>query len=108
MIQTIPIEFIPMEVEGELKVTYDESSPDSPVTVEVVSDSDFLISRVMLYFEKKRKYLIPVSQRIDDYREDSAKPIDNIMYFELALSEMESRIGVSWYFEPDIDETDDF
>ena len=48
--------------------------------------------------EKKRKFQIPVSQELDDYRIDAAFPNENITYFELTLCNLcaETGVFVNW------------
>jgi hypothetical protein len=53
-----------------------------------------LTAKLNKYFNSKREFWVPESQQIDDYRQDVVKPIYHVMYFEMALTELSSRIGV--------------
>jgi len=46
------------------------------------------------YLSTARIYRIPESQKIDDFREESAKPTDSLMHMELALCALWSETGV--------------
>ena len=62
------------------EITYDEETK----IIEVIGDHPAL-KKVKRYMGRMREFMIPVSQEIDDYRIDKAKPGDNLSYFELAL-----------------------
>jgi hypothetical protein len=47
------------------------------------------------YFSTPREYRIPESQRIDDYRIDTALPTDDITYFKLSLCAMGANTSIS-------------
>lgn len=80
---------------GELQYAY---KLDKPITFKVITKDERLKQRVETYFTTKRKFYIPESDVIDDYRVDEGIPTDNGTYFELALNELTSKTGVdiSW------------
>jgi hypothetical protein len=53
-----------------------------------------IIERVTEYLNAKRKFQIPESDRIDDFRLDIGLPGESEMYAQLALSEMYGETGV--------------
>ena len=71
------------------EITYDEETK----IIEVIGDHPAL-KKVKRYMGRMREFMIPVSQEIDDYRIDKAKPGDNLSYFELALCTLWAEIGV--------------
>ena len=46
------------------------------------------------YLHTKRKFKIPESNKMDDFRVDSAYPYDNLTYFELAMCELYTNTGI--------------
>jgi hypothetical protein len=46
------------------------------------------------YLKTEREFWIPESNEIDDYRIDRARPIDSVIYFELALSSLYGALDV--------------
>lgn len=50
------------------------------------------------YLMTKRKFIIPESNKIDDFRVDDAFPTDSDMYFRLALNELwaYTDVWVTW------------
>lgn len=49
---------------------------------------------ILKYLITERTFRIPESQKIDDYREDKARPVENITYLELSLSTLEVNTGI--------------
>ncbi|MBW8001748.1 MAG: hypothetical protein FVQ80_06960 [Planctomycetes bacterium] len=61
----------------------------------IVSIDDSVISEaIQRYLTTEREFKIPESQKIDDYRIDSAKPAENRTYFELSLNTLYANTGV--------------
>ena len=56
---------------------------------------DTIKNELAEYFSTPREYRIPESQRIDDYRVDTALPTDDITYFELSLCTMGANTSIS-------------
>ena len=71
-------------------VSYDEQAKRSQVSFE---DGD-IRSAVEDYLATEREFNIPESEKIDDYRVDTALPTDSLMYFELAMCSLWSSTGV--------------
>jgi hypothetical protein len=75
-------------------ITYDGKTKElivdfpDPVVVDEVED----------YLNTKQVYKIPESQRLDDYREELARPTDNETFLDLALCGMEdvNDVEVTW------------
>ena len=78
------------ELEGSIE--YEDSSP---VKFIVSFPNEDICQQIITYLSTPREYWIPESQRIDDYRIDLESPIADKMYFELALCELKSRLGVA-------------
>lgn len=66
----------------------DVNFPDEDVAKEITS-----------YLSRRRKYRIPESNVIDDYREEVANPKDSLMYMELALCTLWAKTGVTVNWE---------
>ncbi len=61
----------------------------------IVSIDDSAISEaIQRYLTTEREFRIPESQKIDDYRVDTAKPAENRTYFELSLNTLYAKTGV--------------
>ena len=71
-------------------VFYDSSKKE--ITVEF-SDPD-VKNDIELFLSTKRDFNIPESQKIDDFRVDTASPKDNIIYFELTMCTLFANTGV--------------
>lgn len=52
------------------------------------------IKEITTYLSTPKTFRIPESNQIDDFREDTVLPTDDLTYFELALCSMHSAIGV--------------
>jgi len=76
-------------IRGE--IIYDENDPKN-FRIEH-SDPD-VVEKVTEFLNEKRKYPIPESGRIDDYRIVEAMPTDNVTFFELALNVLAVSTGV--------------
>ena len=74
--------------EGE--VIYNKNTKE--VSVDFPDES--LASDIEEYLQTKRVFRIPESDDIDDYREDFAFPFENIIYFELAMSNLYTNLDV--------------
>ena len=81
---------------GELNGTIEYNDSKAVVNIEGPVKND-----IERYLHTSRKYWIPESQRIDDFRIDTAKPVDSLTYFELALCTLFDKLGVyvDWYFK---------
>jgi len=77
------------ELEGSIE--YEDSSP---IKFLVSFPNEDIRQQIITYLNTPREYWIPESQRIDDYRIDVESPVVNKMYFELALCELKSRLGI--------------
>jgi len=75
---------------------YDDNPDAKPVSFAVLSDDMKLVNKLEKYFNRKREFYIPESQLIDDYRKDYARPVDELTYFEISITELSSRIGVDF------------
>ena len=53
---------------------------------------------IIAYLTQERKFTIPESNSIDDYRIELARPTDNAEHFEQALSSLwaKTRVWVRW------------
>jgi hypothetical protein len=71
-------------------VNYTPETKELIVEFPVANDKRNIIK----YLTKKKKFKIPESQRIDDYRIDIMLPTENLMYMELALCELYTHTGV--------------
>lgn len=71
------------------EITYEEETK----VIEVIGDHPAL-KKVKRYMGTTREFMIPVSQELDDYRIDKAKPGDQLTYFELALCTLHANTGV--------------
>lgn len=62
----------------------------------VIIDIEDVVAHGLIadYLNRPQQFFIPESQEIDDYRVDTARPIDNETYFNLALCTMYHTIGV--------------
>ena len=69
-------------IEG--KVAYDTESNE--ITVDFADDDKR--EEIEEYLNKRRKFIIPESDKIDDYREEKAKPNESEMHFRLSMSEL--------------------
>lgn len=78
---------------GDKAVLSYNNTDNDPVKYEV-KGSESIKQKLEEYFSTRRKYLIPESDTIDDYREDEAIPTDMVQYFELALGEMGNKTGI--------------
>jgi hypothetical protein len=83
---------------AEGRLVYNNDPDSIPVEYTILSADEELIKKVNSYLNKKRKFWIPESNKIDDYRRDEAKPVSHLMYFEIALTELSSEVEVD-YFE---------
>lgn len=75
------------------EISYDEDTKRI-----VISGDHPVLKKAKKFMEKKRKFQIPVSQELDDYRIDTAFPNENITYFELTLCTLcaETGVFVNW------------
>lgn len=75
-----------------------EFDPDNLENFEVEFSDRQKKAEIEAYLTTKRKYNIPTSGRMDDYRVDEAYPTDGLTYFELALSTLlaNTRVWVHW------------
>ena len=71
-------------------IEYEEKSK----TLEVMFPDSKIKTRILTYLNTKRDYRVPESDVLDDYRIDGRRPIDSLMYMELALNEMYVAIDV--------------
>ena len=71
-------------------ITYEEK----PKTLEVMFPDSKIKTRILTYLNTKRDYRVPESDNLDDYRVDRRRPIDSLMYLELALNTMYTTIDV--------------
>ena len=65
----------------------------------VVEFQDAVVkNRIVKYLNTEREFFRPESQVLDDYRQDMKKPVENLMYMELALCEIYVRhdIWIDW------------
>lgn len=87
---------LPGEAEGTL--TYEEAEPGGIVNYEVETESDKMASLLDWYLSKERGFKIPESNEEDDYRVDTAVPVEGLTYFQLALNTLyaETGIKVEW------------
>lgn len=83
---------------AEGRLVYNDDPNVIPVEYTILAD-DELTKKVNAYLNKKRKFWIPESNKIDDYRRDEAKPVSHLMYFEIALTELSSVIEVDYFEE---------
>lgn len=76
-------------------VRYSEGTP-------VAFEIDFPIfsekSWLEHYFETERQFIIPQSIEIDDFEIKTAKPIENIGFFEQSFGEMHKQTGFEYEF----------
>ena len=72
-------------------ITYDEKSKELSIDF----PDSAVVNEIKDYLNTKRVYRIPESQRIDDYREELARPIDSEMHLDLALCTLDAQTGVS-------------
>ncbi len=77
------------------KIEFDDTKP---VNYSVTFPDEKIREQIIQYLNTPQEYRIPESQRIDDFRIDWAKPIDDMMYFDLALCTLynELDIFVTW------------
>lgn len=92
MISRVPI--MDTKTGDEAILQYDDNPDQRAVLYGVIDGSEALQAKLKKYFNKKRKFNIPETDVIDDYRVDTAKPVENITYFELSLCTMYRMIGV--------------
>jgi len=74
-------------------LTYDSENPRGFVVDHPDPD---LSAEVRRFLTTRRRYMIPESNRIDDFRTDHVLPVSSEQYLLLALSEMAAEIGVEW------------
>ena len=67
-----------------------------PMGFEVRFNKKVVREDIIKYLTSKRKFSIPESQRLDDYRVDNAKPVDDILYFWQSLMELQTHIDVEF------------
>ena len=60
----------------------------------VIFPDQKVAKQIEKYLNTEREFKIPESQRIDDYRVDKAKPVDELTYLELALCTIHNELGV--------------
>lgn len=96
---------VELQFEGaSATLNYEETESRGPVEFQLTTDSEELRNVVTRYFNKKREFWIPESQKIDDYRIDKdVVPTKEFVYFELALMELkgETDINVIWPDDPE-------
>lgn len=68
-----------------------------PMGFEVKFNRKVVREDIINYLTSKRKFSIPESQRLDDYRIDNVKPIDDILYFRQSLNELETHTDVKFF-----------
>jgi hypothetical protein len=73
-------------------VEYDEAASRVTVTF------DGPAGAAVAHLTEPREFQVPESQRIDDYRVETARPTDSRMHMELALCELYAETGfwVDW------------
>lgn len=76
-------------------LAYLQDNSVKPVKYELEGDLR-LVRKIDNYFNKERVFLIPESQKIDDYRQDRAVPTSQLTYFEIALTELLSVKGIDF------------
>lgn len=55
--------------------------------------------QITAFLKRKRKFKIPESNKLDDYRVDNALPMDHETYFELAVNDMSVELGLTLKWE---------
>ena len=78
-------------------ITYDEEAKAAGVDF----PDENVIANVEEYLYTKKEFNIPESDRLDDYRVDKARPVDELTFFELALCTLyvETGVWVDWSTE---------
>ena len=97
MAKKIEYKLVDENTQDRGKLIYEQDPDMKPVTFILLTDSKDLRKKVTDYFKRKRKFYIPESQVIDDYRQDIARPIDELTYFEISITELSSRIEVDFF-----------
>jgi hypothetical protein len=69
----------------EGRIIYD---PENLAGFKVEFSDEAKREEIETYLKSEREFWIPESNEIDDYRIDKARPIDDVVYFELALSSL--------------------
>ena len=74
---------------------YDDKSP---VGFSVSHPDPKVVERVTVFLRAPRKFRVPESQQLDDYRVDLVEPVSDPAYFEQALCVMnaETEVEVLW------------
>lgn len=79
----------------EGRIVYD---PENLADFKVEFPDEAKREEIEIYLKSEREFWIPESDAIDDYRTDKARPIDDIIYFELSLSSLygHTQVFVHW------------
>lgn len=88
---------------GEVAVTFEgkkgkilwEEDDYSTFTVEMPDGKEDKAIEIVAYMQTERAFMIPRSNRIDDYDVVRAKPVKEQRFWELALCELEAETGVT-------------
>jgi len=79
---------VKIKYDGKIgKIDYEDTKPVK-FTIDFPSLPLNIRRKIVEYFNTKRDFIIPESQKIDDYRTERAKPADDIGYFEQSLSNL--------------------
>lgn len=72
-------------------------NPKTKAVVVTFPDAQ-VVRSVRSHLTRKRKFRIPESKRIDDYRVDNVKPTESTMYMNLALCTLwaNTEVTVEW------------
>lgn len=65
-----------------------------PVPFSVDHPDQEIVKKVTDYFQTRREFNIPESNKIDDYRVYTAMPTDTPTYFELSLCTLHIKTGI--------------
>jgi hypothetical protein len=77
---------------GDNQGTIEYTGPDKPPRI--MFPDPLIAKKIQKHLTTERRFKIPESGRIDDYRIDRVKPTDNETYFRLALGTLHTKTGV--------------